>query len=297
MSADGRPFEIVDVFTRTPRAGNQLAVVTDARGLDAAAMQAIAREFNFAETSFLLPPEDPAHTAHVRIFTPAEEMPFAGHPNVGTAFVVGRMGSLFGAPIGDRLLFEEGAGLVRLELLRADGVIDGARCRAPRTLALGPEVALDHVAALAGLAPADIVTARFAPRFASVGAEFLLAEVTADALARARPEAAAFAAAEGRIGQSAGLLGLYLHVRLQAAGHLDVRMFAPLAGVPEDPATGSAAAALGAFLNHLDPALTRFRVEQGRHIGRPSLIEVDATPGEVWIGGSCAAFAQGMLAA
>jgi trans-2,3-dihydro-3-hydroxyanthranilate isomerase len=296
MTSQGRPFEIVDVFTSTPLAGNQLAVVTDARGLETAAMQAIAREFNFAETSFLLPPVDPAHTAHVRIFTPEEEMPFAGHPNVGTAFVVGRMESLFGTPVSDRLLFEEGAGLVQLELLREDGAIAGARCRAPRGLSRGPEVPLEKVAALAGLVPGDILTTHFAPRFASVGAEFLLAEVTPDGLDRASPQAAAFAAAEGRIGQSAGLLGLHLHARL-APGHLDVRMFAPLAGVPEDPATGSAAAALGAFLNHLDPALTRFRVQQGRHIGRPSLIEVDATPGEVWIGGGCAAFARGVLAA
>lgn len=291
----GRPYEIVDVFTSTPMAGNQLAVVTDARGLGAATMQAIAREFNFAETSFILPPQDPANTAQVRIFTPAEEMPFAGHPNVGTAYVVGRMGRLFDRPTGDRLLFEEAAGLVCLDLLREDGAITGARCRAPRQLATGPAVPLETVAALAGLSLDDFVTRNFHPCFASVGAEFLLAEVSAEALERARPNAEAFAAAEGQIGQSAGLLGLHLHVR--AGGILDVRMFAPLAGVPEDPATGSAAAALGAFLNHLDPALTRFEVQQGNHIGRPSRIEVDAAPGEVWIGGACAAFARGELSA
>ena len=290
------PFQIVDVFTDHPLAGNQLAVVTDARGLDTAAMQAIAREFNFAETSFLLPPADPANDAHVRIFTPEEEMPFAGHPNVGTAFVAARLGTLFGKPVADTLRFEEQAGLVQLELLRANGSVTGARCRAPRTLTIGAGVEPRTVAELAGLAETDIFTGRFGPCFASVGAEFLLAEVTADALERAGPVTAAFQAHEGRIGQSAGLLGLHLHSRdPNDPTRLDVRMFAPLSGVPEDPATGSAAAALGAFLNSLSPAETRFTLSQGRHIGRPSTIHVDAQPGEVWIGGACAFFAEGAL--
>lgn len=290
------PFQIVDVFTDRPLAGNQLAVVTDARGLDTAAMQAIAREFNFAETSFILPPVDPANDAHVRIFTPAEEMPFAGHPNVGTAFVAARLGTLFGKPVNSQLRFEEQAGLVQLELLREGDAVTGARCRAPRALAIGAGVEPRTVAELAGLAEADILTGRFGPCFASVGAEFLLAEVTADALERAQPVTAAFQAHEGRIGQTAGLMGLHLHARdPNDPARLDVRMFAPLSGVPEDPATGSAAAALGAFLNSLSPAETRFTLAQGRHIGRPSTIEVDARPQEVWIGGACAFFAEGTL--
>lgn len=293
-----RPFEIVDVFTDRPFAGNQLAVVTDARGLSGAEMQAIAREFNFAETSFLLPPAQPANTAQVRIFTPAEEMPFAGHPNVGTAFVVARMGELFGKATGDRLLFEEAAGLVLLDVLREDDVVTGAQCRAPRELQTGPEVPRAVVAELAGLAEGDILLGRFAPCFASVGAEFLIAEVTAAALERAAPDAAAFARHEGRIGQSAGLLGVHLHARdTNDPSRIDARMFAPLAGVPEDPATGSAAAALGAFLHRLEPASTRFTLFQGRHVGRPSEIAVELRDGGVWIGGPCAAFARGELAA
>lgn len=292
-----RPFAIVDVFTQGALAGNQLAVVTDARGLSTEAMQAIAREFNFAETSFILPPADPANTAHVRIFTPAEEMPFAGHPNVGTAFVASRLGSLFGRPVPDHMRFEEAAGLVALEATRADGVVTGAWCRAPRPLALGSRVPPATVAALAGLAEADILVGRFAPRFISVGAEFLVAEVSAEALERAAPDAQAFARAEGRIGQSAGLLGLHLHAAdSNDPARLDVRMFAPLAGVPEDAATGSAAAALGAFLHQLDPARTRFTLFQGRHIGRPSEIAVEIRPDGVWLGGPCAPFASGTLA-
>ena len=293
-----RPFEIVDVFTDRPFAGNQLAVVTDAQGLSGEAMQAIAREFNFAETSFLLPPADPANTAHVRIFTPAEEMPFAGHPNVGTAFVVARMGELFGKTVGDELRFEEAAGLVHLDVQRDGAGVTGASCRAPRTLAVGAEVPSAIVAELAGISEADILRGRFAPCFASVGAEFLLAEVTAAALERAAPDTAAFARHEGRIGQSAGLLGVHLHARdTNDPSRIDARMFAPLAGVPEDPATGSAAAALGAFLNRLEPAATRFTLFQGRHIGRPSEIAVELRADGVWIGGPCAAFARGSLGA
>ncbi|MCG2842351.1 PhzF family phenazine biosynthesis protein [Sandaracinobacter sp. RS1-74] len=292
-----RSFEIVDVFTTRPLAGNQLAVVTDARELSAARMQAIAREFNFAETSFLLPPADPANSAHVRIFTPAEEMPFAGHPNVGTAYVVARMGELFGRPVADELRFEEAAGLVALEIERDGDAVTGARCRAPRPLAEGAEVPAAIVAELAGLDPADILEERFAPRFASVGAEFLLAEVSAAALERAAPDAGAFARHNGRIGQTAGLLGLHLHVRdPNDSARLDARMFAPLAGVAEDPATGSAAAALGAFLHKREPGLAGFALTQGRHIGRPSEIMVELRDGAVWIGGPCAAFAHGELA-
>jgi trans-2,3-dihydro-3-hydroxyanthranilate isomerase len=292
------PFEIVDVFSARPFAGNQLAVVTDARGLSGEAMQAIAREFNFAETSFVLPPADPRHDAQVRIFTPAEEMPFAGHPNVGTAFVVARMGTLFGRPLTDRLRFEEAAGLVELEVLRSEGRVSGARCRAPRPLAVGAAVAPARVAELAALAEADILTGRFAPCFASVGAEFLLAEVSAAALERARPATESFARHEGRIGQSAGLLGLHLHARdPNDPARITARMFAPLAGVPEDAATGSAAAALGAFLNRLAPADTRFTIFQGGQIGRPSEILVEATAQSVWIGGACSPFATGTLLA
>src|SRR5205085_6269958 len=109
----------VDVFTDRRFGGNPLAVVSDARGLSAEQMQAIAAEFNLAETTFVLPPKDAAHTAHVRIFTPKAEMPFAGHPNVGTAFVLARAGTSYGRAIsGDNVIFEEKAGLAPITLLK-----------------------------------------------------------------------------------------------------------------------------------------------------------------------------------
>src|SRR3954468_24743299 len=111
-------FVTVDVFTDQRFGGNPLAVVPDARGLAAQQMQSIAAEFNLAETTFVLPPKDPAHTAEVRIFTPRAELPFAGHPNIGTAFVLATRDGAFGRATGDRLFFEEKAGLVPLDLLK-----------------------------------------------------------------------------------------------------------------------------------------------------------------------------------
>ena len=126
-------FQTVDVFTGTQFVGNPLAVVLNAEGLSTGQMQAIAAEFNLAETTFVLPPRDAAHTAEVRIFTPRSEMPFAGHPNVGTAFVLARAGSSYGRPVsGDRVIFEEKAGLVPIEILR-DGAIVVVRNSLPRS--------------------------------------------------------------------------------------------------------------------------------------------------------------------
>lgn len=118
-------FATVDVFTDRQFGGNPLAVVPDGRGLTAAQMQAIASEFNLSETTFVLPPHDAAHTAHVRIFTPRAELPFAGHPNVGTAYVLaGDAASAARPAAGGSMVFEEAAGLVRIDLLRANRVPD-----------------------------------------------------------------------------------------------------------------------------------------------------------------------------
>ena len=118
-----RQFVTVDVFTDRPFGGTPLAVVLDAQGLATERMQAIAAEFNYAETTFVLPPRDPRHTEEVRIFTPKAEMPFAGHPNVGTAFVLARANE----KSGDRLVFEEKAGLVHMDLIREGGVVVATR--------------------------------------------------------------------------------------------------------------------------------------------------------------------------
>ena len=146
-------FVTVDVFTDRQFGGNPLAVVTNARGLSTERMQAIAAEFNLAETTFVLPPKNPAHTAEVRIFTPKAEMPFAGHPSIGTAFVVARAGESYGAPIsGNRLTFEMIAGLVDIGLTRESGLTVAARLTAPQPISIGEKI------------PIEIVVAAFAPQ-------------------------------------------------------------------------------------------------------------------------------------
>ncbi|MDH4440016.1 MAG: PhzF family phenazine biosynthesis protein [Rhizobium sp.] len=272
------PFITVDVFTDTRFAGNPLAVITDGRDLMEAQMQAIAAEFGYSETSFILPPRDPANTAEVRIFTPITEVPFAGHPNVGTAHVVATLGSLFGRAVGDRLRFEEKAGLVEISVRRhEDGTVAGTTIRAPGPLKIGSTVTPEAIAPCLGLHPEQIETARHAPVFASVGLKFILVEVTdlealATAAAKIEPVLALRAANLAEDCDCA--LFLYTPV---GPDHVRARMFAPIDNVAEDPATGSASAALGAFLTTLAPpeAHRRLRIEQGVEMGRRSLIDLD----------------------
>src|SRR3954447_3716817 len=187
-------FATVDVFTADRFSGNPLAVVLNAEGLSTGQMQAIAAEFNLAETTFVLPPKDAANTAHVRIFTPRAEMPFAGHPNVGTAFVLARAGTSYGRTIlGDRLVFEEKAGLVPITLLKNGTDISGARLASPQLLTVGDQVPVEAVASACGLAVDDIETTNHRPCIASCGAGFILAEVkTRNGLASAMPRIEVF---------------------------------------------------------------------------------------------------------
>jgi len=122
-------FETVDVFTTRRFGGNQLAVIADARSLSGAQMQLIASEFHYSETAFVLPPQDPGNSARVRIFTPTNEIPFAGHPNIGTAFVLGRRENVFDKWTDNSMRFEQGAGLVSVDLLRQQQLVVGARIR------------------------------------------------------------------------------------------------------------------------------------------------------------------------
>ncbi len=296
---DPVPFQTVDVFTDTRFAGNPLAVVPDATGLDPATFQLLAREFAYSETSFVLPPADPAHDARVRIFTPAEELPFAGHPNVGTAFVLARLGTLFGRPVGDRLRFEEGAGLVEVEILREEGVPVGARVRAPAPLALGAGRTAGDISNLAGLAPEDILCTTHAPCYAGTGTGFLLAEVRAEALVRAEPRHDAFLAERVRLAGESGPLRLPAVLLWARAGEgdplpIEARMFAPLSGIREDPATGSAATALGALLASLGVA-QRLSIRQGLRMGRPSRLDVESRAEGTFVSGRCVPVFEGRI--
>src|SRR5229473_912320 len=185
-----RRYITVDVFTDRAFGGNPLAVVLDAGGLSTAQMQAVASEFNYAETTFVLPPRDGAHDAQVRIFTVNKELPFAGHPNVGTAFVLATQVARPPA----RFLFEEGAGLVPVEILTDEGRAVGAELTAPQPLSRLTQLGAEQAAACLSLTAADIKSNRHPPQIVSVGLPFLVVEVASrDALRRARPDAAAFA--------------------------------------------------------------------------------------------------------
>jgi len=289
-------FETVDVFTDRRFGGNPLAVFPEAAGLSGAQMQAIANEFNLSETTFVLPPKDPAHSAQVRIFTPKFEMPFAGHPNVGTAFVVARRGHAH-----DPLRFEEKAGLVPVELLREGGEAIGARLTAPQPLTRGDDVDPAVVAEACGLDPADIVTRHHRPCVAGCGTIFNFAEVaTRAALERAAPRGDVFA----RHFPVEGATGIHLYLRDGADGiDIRTRMFAPLHGVPEDPATGSANLALVGLLASLRPDANltlNLRMAQGVEMGRPSFLNgsVEKRGGRLGlprIGGRCVAVMTGTI--
>src|SRR4051812_24962098 len=289
------PYVTVDVFTRERFGGNPLAVVTDGRGLADEEMQALAAEFNYSETTFVLRPDDPAHTARVRIFNRTYEMPFAGHPNVGTAFVLAGMGR----DRGGVLVFEEQAGLVEVQVERDPaGAVTGATIAAPQPLSVGAELPVDLVAACAGLDPEEIVLSAHRPVIASVGVTFAIVEVAEAAVPRAAPNLAAFRRLfEERATDLAGRLSMFLYAR-SGPGRIRARMFAPLAGTWEDPATGSASAALAALLLSLDGGdKAAFTITQGVEMGRPSLLKVTSWRAEVGyhsrVSGGCIPMCRG----
>jgi trans-2,3-dihydro-3-hydroxyanthranilate isomerase len=273
-----RRYMTADVFTDQMFGGNPLAVVLDAAGLSTAQMQAVAMEFNYSETTFVLPPVDPAHTAKVRIFTPRSEVPFAGHPNVGTAFVLARQSQFSRAAADGIFLFEEGAGLVTMKLLREHGVTVGAELRAPEGLSRKSIVSREAAAACLSLEPADVAMQVHAPQVISVGLPFLVAELgSRDALRRSRPDMARHAELLPLDGADA--IFAYWRARGESAAAsetvLHARMFAPLDGILEDPATGSACAATIALLSTLrkdDQTELAWRIHQGVDMGRPSLL-------------------------
>jgi len=292
-------FATVDVFTDRQFGGNPLAVVPDARGLTSEQMQAIAAEFNLSETTFVLPPQDAANTAQVRIFTPRAELPFAGHPNIGTAFVLaGATTSAARPATGDAMIFEEKAGLVRIQLLGDRSAVTGARLAAPQALSIGENIAREIVAAACSIAETDIDTRAHQPCIASCGLPLIFAAVKSRAaLAAARPRSEIFA-------QHALATGIHLYVEAASpAADIEARMFAPRFGVIEDPATGSANVALIALLATLraepDLRLER-RISQGVDMGRPSLLIASAEKlaGKVvaaHIGGSCVPVMSGVI--
>jgi trans-2,3-dihydro-3-hydroxyanthranilate isomerase len=295
-------FVTVDVFTGTQFTGNPLGVVLNAEGLSGGQMQAIAAEFNLAETTFVLPPKDPSHTAEVRIFTPRYEMPFAGHPNVGTAFALARAGTSYGRAIsGHQVVFEEKAGLVSISLQKDGTMVTGARLASPQPLSVGAEIRPELIASACSVSPDDIEIRNHRPCIASCGAAFILAELKGrTALAGAAARSEVFAS------EIAGLpvtsIMIYTHV---SESGLDIRsrMFAPHHGIPEDPATGSANVALIGLLAKLRPERNlrlAKTIAQGVEMGRPSLLQAEAEKKDgvvttTYIGGRCVPVMSGTI--
>ncbi|MEM7719528.1 MAG: PhzF family phenazine biosynthesis protein [Pseudomonadota bacterium] len=279
------PTLVYDVFTDTPFAGNPLAVVPDATALDPALFLKVAREFNYSETTFVLPPDDPAHDAKVRIFTPTRELAFAGHPTIGTSLALHQLGR-----VGDTMVLELGVGPIPVTI---DGTHAEFSTRVP--LETEPAASPTALAACLGLEAAALRTDRHAPIEAGLGTPFTLVELRDRAsLDAASPNIDGFRAAA----TDPGRLAILAYVR--SGTSIEARMFAPLGGILEDPATGSAAAALAAYLGELDGVSTRLDISQGVKMGRPSTITAGVTVKggksvEVTIAGSAVKVMEGAL--
>jgi len=265
-------FVIADVFSERPFGGNQLAVFPEAEGLSDRAMQALAREFNFAETTFVLPPADPRHARRVRIFTPKTELPFAGHPTVGTAAVLAHLG-LVEASAATTITLEEGIGPVAVEIRPGKA---GIHCRFSVTQAVErPSAVPDRKAAAAVLSlPESAVLETW---FAGIGPPFCFIHLAGnEAVDRAVLDRTLWSQKFAK----AWAPNLYFFAGdVRPSGRLYVRMFAPALGIEEDPATGSGAATLAACLSERlsdRDGIFTWMIDQGIAMGRPSVIEASA---------------------
>ena len=267
-----------DVFTDTRFGGNQLAVFPDARQIAPELMPHIAREFNYSETTFVLPPSDPNNTAKVRIFTPGGELQFAGHPTIGTAHILASIGALTLTGRETRIVLEEGVGPVPVTIRTSNGKPEFCQLSAAKLPEVGPPPpTADILAAMLSLAPGDVLDGKIAPEAVSCGTPFLFVPLRdRSTVARARLKLDLWEAA----------LGTYLTNKVfvfamegeRPGSHVRARMFAPGIGVAEDPATGSAAVGLGGYLASRDSradGTLRWTVEQGFEMGRPSILEVE----------------------
>ena len=291
-----------DVFTETRFGGNPLAVLPNADGLSDVHMQQIAREFNYSESTFVFPPEE-GHTRKVRIFTPSQEVPFAGHPNIGTAFVLATSGALGQIQSTLAVTFEEKAGLVPITIRDGQGKTPLCELKAPQPLSFGKSVARELIASALTLSSEDILTTTHEPQVVSVGLPFVIAEV-ADraALARIAINTNGFEAIRKIINQ--GLrASLYVYTRNVDEVDIRARMFAPLSGVPEDPATGSAGCAVAGLITHYHGETGgeySYQIAQGVEMGRPSMLLARAVKSNgivqsTWIGGACVLVSEGFM--
>jgi trans-2,3-dihydro-3-hydroxyanthranilate isomerase len=268
-----------DVFTDRQFGGNQLAVFPDASKIAPDLMQDIAREFNYSETTFVLPPSDPRHTAKVRIFTPGGELQFAGHPTVGTAHVLATIGVVPLTSDETHIVFEEGVGPVPVTIRSTNGIPHFAQLSVAKLPEVGPPPPSNEVlAGVLSLSPSDLLGGETQPESVSCGTPFLFIPVR---------DRAAVGRSRINLEKWESALGDYITDKVfvfamdgeNPGSDVRGRMFAPGIGVAEDPATGSACVALGGYLAARDPRFDgtlRWVVEQGFEMGRPSILEVEA---------------------
>jgi trans-2,3-dihydro-3-hydroxyanthranilate isomerase len=300
-----RRYAILDVFTDRPLAGNPLAVVTDCDGLDDAGMQAIARELGLSETVFVEPPENRLHSARLRIFTPSQELPFAGHPTVGTAVWLA-LSDAVGKPQGAHeavLILEEKVGPVRCGVfLKGEGLGRAIFDLPAEAVAVASDLDGEAIADALGLLSGEVGFENHVPSVYSAGVPFAFVPVrNLDVIARAWPNLAAWGDA---FSGDAAAAFVYCRETEASGRHFHARMFAPTLGIDEDPATGSAVAALAGPIMRFDGPSAgshRFVVEQGFEMRRPSLIglEIDIAGGRVEgarISGDAVVVARGTLA-
>ena len=296
------PFHTLDVFTDTPFAGNPLAVVREAQALDARRMQAIAREFNLSETVFVLPPDDPANTAAIRIFMPDGELPFAGHPTIGTAVLLASLGHSPDDAKPCAIRLEEGIGLVpvtvHLDQRGGSASFDCAVMPSPA----GTPPPTDLLAAALGLDEGDIGLGEQRPGAFEAGVPYLFVPVrNLDTLARAKVVEPDW----GRMTAAGGIGNAYVYTSAETQDGTDIRsrLFEPATGIDEDPATGSAAAALPGQLSavgDLSDGDHHWTIGQGYEMGRPSRIELSATIADgsisaVTVGGQAVIMSSGSI--
>ena len=292
-------YYICDVFTQQKFSGNQLAVITDAEGLSDHDMQNIAREFNFSESTFVFPSEK-ENTRKVRIFTPRSEVPFAGHPNIGTAFILAETGIFGDFAQSIDVVFEEKAGNVPIKINKDHCGYIWCELSAPAPLSLGKVATVDLASEVLSIEAGDINVTTHYPQVASVGLPFLFVELQSlEALSQAQIDLTKLQ----RLLQEG--FPSYIHIYCRDVKDFDIRcrMFAPLDGVPEDPATGSANAALIALLSHCDQRSDledKWKISQGSEIGRPSVLhgraqKIGGTGTEVNLGGYSVMVCKGTI--
>jgi trans-2,3-dihydro-3-hydroxyanthranilate isomerase len=271
-------FYTADVFTDTLFGGNPLGILPDARGLTTEQMLAIAREFNYSESTFVFPPENPAHTRRVRIFTPGGEVPFAGHPTVGTAHVLAAIGEVPLTGAETRIVLEENVGPVPVVIRARDGKPDFAQLSVAMLPQVSePTVSRERLASILSLDVDDMLDGAYEPQTVSCGLPFLLVPLK-DRKAVGRSRLRLDQWEESLQGTPSEMVMVFAADPERPGSDMRARMYGPAVSVVEDPATGSACACLAGYLAARTPrdGTLRWVVEQGFEMGRPSIIEIEA---------------------